>query len=244
MSYHITLSVTSASHPDQIKSPPPQTIYDALIAVPPIPNTTTPANLWLIDRPDLITTFTKIELWRQTQFRRIVYIDCDVVALRAPDELLLFSLDDGNDDMHFAAAPDVGWPDCFNSGVMVLRPNLQDYNALRALAEKGVSFDGADQGLLNMHFNNADADAVGRCGWHRLGFGYNCTPSANYQYLPAFKHYGGSISLVHFIGGQKPWDLPREVVPRESPYNELLGRWWGVYDRHYRGIGVEVESVS
>lgn len=173
-----------------------------------------------------------------------MYIDCDVVALRAPDELLDNDDDDDDDDVHFAAAPDVGWPDCFNSGVMVLRPNLQDYNALRALAEKGVSFDGADQGLLNMHFNNADADAVGRCGWHRLGFGYNCTPSANYQYLPAFKHYGGSISLVHFIGGQKPWDLPREVVPRESPYNELLGRWWGVYDRHYRGIGVEVESVS
>lgn len=212
---------------------PPQTIYDTLIAVPPIPNTTTPANLWLIERPDLITTFTKIELWRQTQFRRIVYIDCDVVALRAPDELL-FSLDDNDDDVHFAAAPDVGWPDCFNSGVMLLRPNLQDYNALRALAEKGVSFDGADQGLLNMHFN------VNGC-WRRLGFGYNCTPSANYQYLPAFKHYGGSISLVHFIGGQKPWDLPREVVPRESPYNQLLGRWWGVYDRHYRA---EVESVS
>ncbi|PLB41989.1 glycogenin [Aspergillus candidus] len=141
----------------------------------------TPVNLWLMDRPDLISTFTKIELWRQTQFKRIVYIDCDVVAVRAPDELLEMDAD-------FAAAPDVGWPDCFNSGVMVLRPNLQDYFALRALAERGISFDGADQGLLNMHFRD----------WHRLGFTYNCTPSANYQYIPAYRHFQSTISMHRF----------------------------------------------
>lgn len=123
-----------------------QTVYDEIIPVQTATNRT-PANLWLMDRPDLIATFTKIELWRQTQFRKIVYIDCDVVAVRAPDELLTLEED-------FAAAPDVGWPDIFNSGVMVLRPNLQDYYALKALAERGISFDGADQGLLNMHFRN------------------------------------------------------------------------------------------
>lgn len=175
-----------------------------------------PANLWLMDRPDLIATFTKIELWRLTQFDRVVYIDCDVVAVRAPDELLALDVD-------FAAAPDVGWPDCFNSGLMVLRPNMQDYYALKALAERGISFDGADQGLLNMHFRE----------WHRLSFTYNCTPSANYQYIPAYKHFQSTISLIHFIGSQKPWSLPRHVIPMESPYNQLLSKWWAVYDRHY-----------
>ncbi|CAG7955278.1 unnamed protein product [Penicillium nalgiovense] len=179
----------------------------------------TPANLWLMDRPDLIATFTKIELWRLTQYQRVVYIDCDVVALRAPDELLSLDAD-------FAASPDVGWPDCFNSGMMVLRPNLQDYYALRALAQRGVSFDGADQGLLNMHFRD----------WHRLSFTYNCTPSANYQYIPAYKHFQSTISLIHFIGARKPWNMPRQIVPLESPYNQLLGRWWAVYDRHYLDI--------
>ncbi|OJJ39449.1 hypothetical protein ASPWEDRAFT_374537 [Aspergillus wentii DTO 134E9] len=193
-----------------------QTVYDELIPVDPMTNGS-PANLWLMERPDLIAAFTKIELWRQTQFKRIVYIDCDVVALRAPDELLSLDVD-------FAAAPDVGWPDCFNSGLMVLRPNHQDYYALRAFAERGISFDGADQGLLNMHFRD----------WHRLSFTYNCTPSANYQYVPAYKHFQSTISLIHFIGAQKPWNMPRKVVPIESPYNQLLGRWWAVYDKHYR----------
>ncbi|CAG8092312.1 unnamed protein product [Penicillium salamii] len=193
-----------------------RTVYDELIPVSSMVNDT-PANLWLMDRPDLIATFTKIELWRLTQYRRVVYIDCDVVALRAPDELLSLEAD-------FAAAPDVGWPDCFNSGLMVLRPNLQDYYALRALAQRGISFDGADQGLLNMHFQD----------WHRLSFTYNCTPSANYQYIPAYKHFQSTISLIHFIGSQKPWNMPRQIVPLESPYNQLLGRWWAIYDKHYR----------
>ncbi|PYH43246.1 uncharacterized protein BP01DRAFT_375623 [Aspergillus saccharolyticus JOP 1030-1] len=193
-------------------------IYDELIPVNPLTNLT-PANLWLMDRPDLIATFTKIELWRQTQFKRIVYLDCDIVAVRAPDELLEL-------DVEFAAAPDVGWPDCFNSGVMVLRPNLQDYFALRALAERGISFDGADQGLLNMHFRD----------WHRLSFTYNCTPSANYQYIPAYNHFQSTISMIHFIGAQKPWNMGRQVQPVDSPYNKLLGRWWAVYDSHYRPV--------
>ncbi|CAG8100899.1 unnamed protein product [Penicillium olsonii] len=193
-----------------------RTVYDELIPVSSMVNDT-PANLWLMDRPDLIATFTKIELWRLTQYQRVVYIDCDVVALRAPDELLSLEAD-------FAAAPDVGWPDCFNSGLMVLRPNLQDYYALRALAQRGISFDGADQGLLNMHFQD----------WHRLSFTYNCTPSANYQYIPAYKHFQSTISLIHFIGSQKPWNMPRQIVPLESPYNQLLGRWWAIYDQHYR----------
>ncbi|KAL4982426.1 hypothetical protein BDW68DRAFT_192169 [Aspergillus falconensis] len=200
--------------------PKATTVYDELIPVSRMTNHT-PANLWLMERPDLIATFTKIELWRQTQFKRIVYIDSDVVVIRAPDELL-------NLDVDFAAAPDVGWPDCFNSGVMVLRPNLQDYFALKALAERGTSFDGADQGLLNMHFRD----------WHRLSFTYNCTPSANYQYVPAYKHFQSTISLIHFIGSQKPWNMSRQVAPFDSPYNQLLGRWWTIYDRHYRSVAI------
>lgn len=168
-------------------------------------------------RPELISTFTKIELWRQTQYRRIVYLDADMVMLRAPHELLRM-------DTAFAAAPDIGWPDCFNSGVMVLNPNMGDYYALLALAQRGISFDGADQGLLNMHFRD----------WDRISFAYNCTPSGNYQYVPAYRHFQSSISGVHFIGKDKPWTLGRENQYNHGVYGELLGRWWAVYDAHYR----------
>lgn len=31
------------------------------------------------------------------------------------------------------------------------------------------------------------------------------TPSAAYQYLPAFTRYAHKISVIHFIGPHKPW---------------------------------------
>lgn len=172
-----------------------------------------------MNRADLLFTFTKINLWRQVQFRKIVYIDADVVALRAPDEL--FALSDS-----FAAAPDVGWPDIFNTGVMVLSPDMGTYWALSTLANAGDSFDGADQGLLNQYYEHKP--------WKRLSFKYNSTPSANYQYEPAYRYYKHDISMVHFIGDEKPWRQTRRENAPPSAYQELLSRWWAVYDRHFK----------
>ena len=111
---------------------------------------------------------------------------------------------------------------------MVLTPNMGDYWSLQTLANSGTSFDGADQGLFNQYFGNRP--------WHRLSFAYNCTPSANYQYEPAYRHFRSSITLAHFIGKRKPWQQGRREMnrPESGVYRELLGTWWSVYDRHYK----------
>ncbi|KKY28232.1 putative glycosyltransferase family 8 protein [Diplodia seriata] len=209
----ITLDTLSGDSISELKK-----LYDYVIPVPRVGNPK-PANLYLMDRADLAYTFTKIALWRQLQFRKLVYIDADVVALRAPDEL--FDL-----EAPFAAAPDSGWPDCFNSGVMVVSPNMGDYWALQTLATSGDSFDGADQGLLNQYYEHR--------GWHRLSFLYNCTPNAQYQWEPAFRHYKSKINLVHFIGKNKPWSKDSRYGGGSGVYSELAARWWAVYDRHLR----------
>lgn len=41
-----------------------------------------------------------------------------------------------------SAVPDVGWPDCFNSGVFVFRPSVTTYGRLIKFAEDHGSFDG------------------------------------------------------------------------------------------------------
>lgn len=202
-----------------------QTLYDYVLPIDriPTPNVT---SLYLMNRPDLLYAFTKIHLWRLTQFRKIVYLDADVVCLRAPDEL--FDLSDS-----FAAAPDIGWPDAFNTGVMVISPYMGDYYALRTLAKAGDSFDGADQGLLNQYYEHKS--------WKRLSFAYNVTPNGSYQYEPAYRYYKSGINVVHFIGENKPWKLGREAIDagHSGAYKELLGRWWAVYDRHFKGsVGI------
>ncbi|KAF1924584.1 glycosyltransferase family 8 protein [Didymella exigua CBS 183.55] len=205
----ITLESLSAETITELKL-----LYDYVIPVERIRNTNM-ANLYLMGRPDLSYAFTKIALWRQTQFRKIVYLDADVVALRALDEL--FDI-----EASFAAAPDIGWPDAFNSGVMVLNPDMGEYWSLHTKASAGDSFDGADQGLLNQYFEHRP--------WQRLKFTYNCTPNAEYQWEPAYRYHKRDISAVHFIGKDKPWSPNRTAG--SGVYGELLARWWAVHNRH------------
>ncbi|KAK6509598.1 glycogenin glucosyltransferase, variant 2 [Arthrobotrys musiformis] len=195
-------------------------VYDYIIPVDRITNKSH-SNLLMMDRLDLSSAFTKIHLWRMTQFEKIVYIDADVVALRAPEELF-------ESKERFSAAPDIGWPDCFNSGVMVLKPDMGTYHGLLNLANRGISFDGADQGLLNEYFRN----------WNRLSFVYNVTPSGHYQYAPAYNHYRSNVTMAHFIGSNKPWAMGRHAGQDNptSAYGELLGRWWSIWDAHYRPV--------
>ncbi|KAK8199102.1 nucleotide-diphospho-sugar transferase [Phyllosticta capitalensis] len=218
----VTLDTLAADTIAELKD-----LFDYLIPVERI-RTPNPANLYLMNRGDLAYTFTKIALWRQLQFRKIVYLDADVVALRAPDEL--FDI-----EASFAAAPDVGWPDAFNTGVMSISPNMGDYWALKTLASSGDSFDGADQGLLNQYYEHRD--------WHRLSFTYNCTPNAQYQWEPAYRHYKSNIKMVHFIGDKKPWMRDtRQSGGGPGVYNELLARWWAVYDKHLKAQAEAVRT--
>lgn len=110
----------------------------------------------------------------------------------------------------FSAAPDVGWPDCFNSGVFVYRPSNDTYNSLVNFALEKGSFDGktlvgnikflstntqnantfcigGDQGLLNLYFSDWAHKDISK----HLPFIYNMCSTACYSYLPAFKQ------LVH-----------------------------------------------
>lgn len=92
-------------------------------------------NLLLLQRPDLGITFTKLQAWRLTAYKKCVFLDADTLVLCNIDEL--FQREE------LSAAPDVGWPDCFNSGVFVFCPSLETYANLIAFAEKTGSFDGA-----------------------------------------------------------------------------------------------------
>lgn len=80
-----------------------------------------------------------------------------------------------------SAAPDSGWPDIFNSGVIVLAPpgerGFKEAMGLR-------SWDGGDQGTLNEWIGPQGGLSTGKGsggpGWNRLSFKYNVTPTAAY----------------------------------------------------------------
>lgn len=194
------------------------------------------ANLALLDRPDLGESqgaaLTKLHAWRLTDYRKVVYLDADSLVLRPLSHLFHLSAT-------FAASPDTGWPDIFNSGVMLLEPSQDTFEGLLNLAASSGTWDGADQGLINEYFGGekgSGAEGAGG-GWTRLPFTYNMTALGGYTYVPAYRRYGSGASVAHFIGGQKPWRTSRppsrSAVARDLASGNLTSKWWDVYTTHY-----------
>ena len=128
-------------------------------------------------RPELGVTLSKIHCWRLTQYNKCVFLDADTLILQNVDEL--FSKEE------LSAVPDIGWPDCFNSGVFVFSPSEDTFRALLKLAIDSGSFDGGDQGLLNTYFSDWRTKDVSRI----LSFIYNMSSIGVYSYPPAYKKW-------------------------------------------------------
>uniref|UniRef100_A0A673CFA0 glycogenin glucosyltransferase n=2 Tax=Sphaeramia orbicularis TaxID=375764 RepID=A0A673CFA0_9TELE len=184
------------------------------------------AHLALMKRPDLGVTFTKLHCWTLTQYSKCVFMDADTLVLSNVDELF--------EREELSAAPDPGWPDCFNSGVFVFRPSNETHEKLLTFCEENGSFDGGDQGVLNSFFNTwATADIS-----KHLPFIYNLSSIAIYSYLPAFKQYGRDAKVVHFLGKVKPWsysynaqrgEVKGHSLSQDQLHPDYLLMWWQIY---------------
>ncbi|KAK4469569.1 hypothetical protein MN116_006604 [Schistosoma mekongi] len=193
------------------------------------------------NRPELIETFTKIQVWSLIQFSKVVFMDADTLVLQNIDELF--------DRSELTAAPDPLWPDCFNAGVFLLKPSMDTYNGLLQMLFDIGSFDGREQGLLNTYFSNWLQGDIS----HRLPCTYNCicrisndTNLEFYTSRSAWVQFGGSVRVVHFAGPIKPWhktsaaktcsqasfrkflstNTDRRSVCRVS---SMLAYWWSLF---------------
>ncbi|KAG1697372.1 Glycogenin-1 [Nymphon striatum] len=182
------------------------------------------ANLALMARPELGVTFTKLHCWRLTQFTKCVFMDADMLVLQNCDELF--------DREEFSAVADVGWPDCFNSGLFVFRPSLDTFNALVQFAITNGSFDGGDQGLLNMYFSNWSSKDIAK----HIPFVYNMVSATTYSYLPAYQKFQNNVKIVHFLGSFKPWmhNFNKETGKVERSQSTVHGLshlqiWWNIF---------------
>ncbi|XP_030662336.1 glycogenin-2 isoform X2 [Nomascus leucogenys] len=184
-------------------------------------------HLAFLKRPELGPTLTKLHCWTLTHYSKCVFLDADTLVLSNVDELF--------DRGEFSAAPDPGWPDCFNSGVFVFQPSLHTHKLLLQHAMEHGSFDGADQGLLNSFFRNWSTADIHK----HLPFIYNLSSNTMYTYSPAFKQFGSSAKVVHFLGSMKPWNyqynpqsgsvLEQGSAPSSQHQAAFLHLWWTIY---------------
>lgn len=170
------------------------------------------------------------------------------------DTMVLQNIDDLFEREEFSAAPDPGWPDCFNSGVFVFKPSLDTYKSLLQFAISQGSFDGGDQGLLNLYFSEWARTDIKK----HLPFLYNVVSQAFYSYAPAFKQFGDKIKVVHFIGECKPWShhycVDTKTVtstPGSGHDQKFLQMWWNLFVEkvspqltHFGDIQYQLENLS
>ncbi|NXK06113.1 GLYG2 protein, partial [Herpetotheres cachinnans] len=218
-----------------------RSVFDEVIEVDVLDSADS-VRLALMQRPELGVTFTKLRCWTLTHYSKCVFMDADTLVLCNVDELF--------DREEFSAAPDSGWPDCFNSGVFVFRPSLKTYNLLLRFAAEHGSFDGGDQGLLNSFFSNWATADIGK----HLPFLYNLSSSAVYTYIPAFNHFGRDAKVVHFLGATKPWNykynLQTKRVMQDSTnsgsFHQLsfLACWWNIYSASILPLLEELQKME
>lgn len=183
------------------------------------------SKLSMIGRPELIHTLTKLHVWKLTFLEKAVFMDADMMVLKNIDDL--FERDE------LSAVADVGWPDCFNSGLFVCRPSESTFIQLMQYADENGSFDGGDQGLLNSFFSNWSSGPSEK----RIPFSYNMTFSAVYSYAPAYQHYKDKVKVIHFFGASKPWMMARDsngnvinAGDKSQDQMSFYQQWWEFHD--------------
>lgn len=157
---------------------------------------------------------TKLRLWQQTQYDKVLYLDADALLLDEPSALFAqpgFAAEAGTEHAGF------------NAGVMLLQPSIQTFESLLQRGkEPPPSFfhsvvDCTEQALLN--------DKFGRAG-----------DVKRFQVLHPFDVAPTTSSIAHWITMKcpKPWSfVPGGVSPPlpSGCERELYQYWWRLFNR-------------
>ena len=155
-------------------------------AVPPPPAAKQAAR-WAIN-------WTKLRLWQLERFRKVLYLDADVLVLQNLDEVFRSPLD------RFLGTPDWGrWTrpgsTKMNGGVFLFEPSAARLASIASFASMTHKYrsEEAEQGLLNGFFG-----AKACC----LPHVYNAQKTLAVHYPTLFNL--SAIKVLHFTG-EKPW---------------------------------------
>lgn len=168
---------------------------------------------------------TKFKIFNLTQFKKIIFLDADIMVLKNLDHLFekphMTSALDGE---YFNLWP--GW-DHFNSGIMVIEPSEELFNNILDFANHFLpEFDSdkplqvyADQEILNIYYK----DWPEKKELHLNKYYDVFPPYVQTEQLEDLKE---NCYFVHYVG-RKPW-VPWLKNPIET------------YDEYYYNIGKEL----
>ena len=157
-----------------------------------------------------IDNFYKLSLWKLNEFKKVVFLDADVIVIRNIDRL--FDYPEG------CAAPNLYESlDDFNrmnSGVFVAQPSDITFTKMfHALDYPEAYWPRTDQTFLQFYWKN----------WHGLPYIYNALQYLYFN-IPSLWRWD-SIRVIHYQY-EKPWD---QNHPKKDQLLELILLWQCMY---------------
>ncbi len=147
-------------------------------------------------------TFQKLFIFNMTEYKKMIYIDSDMIVMKNIDHL--FSMPHLSAVVDAASYPGNEHRTNFNSGIMVIEPKEQ-------LAEK-IFFEISNKTLKNRPIGDQDLLQVYFDNWREsvelhLDEGYNLFfDYADYYVRKLGYRLGKNIYVVHFCRAEKPWN--------------------------------------
>ena len=125
--------------------------------------------------------FTKLNLWRMTEYEKLVFIDADCIVLCNVDEMMEYPA--------VSAVRDVGYGG-ISAGVLVLEPNQSVFDDMMKNLDNDV-YDNtySDQSFLDWYLKDRNI-------WNEMPIVYNVLQKR----IPLLE----GVKIYHY-NGQKPW---------------------------------------
>jgi glycogenin len=176
-------------------------------------------------------TYSKLQIFNQIQFDKLVYLDADM--------LVYHNLDDLFSQPHMAAVNAGGqlpeyasWTE-FNSGLMVIEPSWQLYEDMLAKLPELYLPAGGDQDFLNAYYPDWPHQPE-----KHLDHSYNIFHEHvdRYQQLYGYELNGGkrkgdwssadrkAIKVIHFVGERKPWLIKDALIQAQKPSLKTIAK--------------------
>lgn len=136
--------------------------------------------------------YSKLHAWSFIEYDKLVFLDADMLVIAPIDELFEYD--------PLSASLDI-YPKTFNSGVLVIKPDMNVFQMLVDKYERTESYNKGDQGFLNTIFGKE---------WY--AHPERLLPET-YNYLVKYHHtsfhelFSERPKILHFTSETKPWNF-------------------------------------
>lgn len=163
-------------------------------------------------------TYSKLNIFDQTQYDKVVYLDADMLILRNIDELFKFP--------HMSAViaggmlPGKSTRKHLNSGMFVLEPSRELFEDMMSKVgkieklESGGSIDkprrGSDQDFLNAYYLDWPNQKELQLD-HKYNIIHYLLDEYNESFGYSIENGPKPISILHYASYLKPWDINEKI---------------------------------